>query len=136
MDEGNHVSSDTSAPERETTFYQLVGGEDGLRHLVDRFYEIMEADPAAAGIRAMHGEDLIPIREKLFAFMSGWLGGPRLFKGCVVGAHRGFAIGPDERDQWLRCMSQALAQSPIDPAVRKLLETPLYQIADFMRTRD
>ncbi len=138
MDNEHHISGDTTAhePRETTTLYRLIGGETGLRQLVVRFYEIMDTNPAAAGIRAMHGDDLAPVREKLFAFLSGWLGGPRLYAGCVMGAHRALSIGADERDQWLMCMTRALEESPIDPQVRALLAQPFFSIADFMRNRE
>lgn len=138
MGHAHQIADETSdAASGETaTLYRLIGGEPGLRHLVDRFYAIMDQDPAAADIRAMHGDDLAPVQEKLFAFLSGWLGGPRLYGGCVMGAHRAFSIGPEERDQWLMCMTRALAESAIDPQVRALLERPFFAIADFMRNRE
>ncbi len=112
-------------------FYLMIEGEDGLRRLVDRFYDIMDRDPSAGDVRATHGPDLAPVREKLFAFLSGWLGGPRLYAGCVIGAHRRFAITAEARDQWLACMDRALAET--HPQVREALMQPLTQIAGVMR---
>ncbi len=120
--------------------YDLIGGADGLRRIVDRFYAIMDSDPAAAGIRAMHGEDLGPIREKLFDFLSGWLGGPPLYfqrsgSVCLSHAHKPFAIGEAERDQWLMCMRRALVDEGVSEDVRQMLDEPLFRIADFVRNR-
>lgn len=119
----------------------MVGGEAGLRKIVDRFYEIMDQDPKAATIRAMHGADLAPIREKLFEFLSGWLGGPPLYSQrtgsiCITHAHQPFAIGPAERDQWVMCMRQALVDTGIPAETRELLDQPIFMIADFVRNRD
>jgi hemoglobin len=121
--------------------YELIGGEAALRRLVDRFYEIMDTDPRAATIRAMHGADLGPIREKLFEFLSGWLGGPPLYSQrtgsiCITHAHQPFAIGPAERDQWVMCMRQALIDVETPPAVREMLDPAFERIADFVRNRD
>ena len=121
--------------------YELIGGEAGLRRIVDRFYEIMDRDPRAATIRAMHGADLAPIREKLFEFLSGWLGGPPLYfqragSVCITSAHRPFAIGAAERDQWVMCMRQALIDEGISAETRELLDQPIFMIADFVRNRD
>jgi hemoglobin len=120
--------------------YELIGGEAGLRRIVDRFYAIMDSDPEAAGIRAMHGADLGPIREKLFEFLSGWLGGPPLYfqrsgSVCLSAAHRPFAIGEAERDQWLHCMRRALVEEGVSAEVREMLDEPLFRIADFVRNR-
>lgn len=117
------------------TPYELIGGEAGVRRLVNRFYDVMDSEPAAAGIRAMHASDLAPVRESLFAFLSGWLGGPRLYTRCIMSAHKPFAIGTAERDQWLLCMKCALADIKVSPAVREMLEQPLFNMADFIRNR-
>jgi len=57
--------------------FQAAGGTAGIERLVDDFYHAMNQFPQAAGIRAMYPEDLTLPREKLAAFLSGWLGGPR-----------------------------------------------------------
>lgn len=119
----------------QTTPYELVGGEAGVRRIVDRFYDIMDADPAAAAIRAMHAPDLGPMRETLFKFLSGWLGGPRLYQNCVMGAHGRFSIGETERDQWLACMTRALEETGVSDQIRELLQKPFFAMADAMCNR-
>ncbi len=121
--------------------YDALGGEAGVRALVDRFYDYMEVLPEAARTRAMHAEDLAPMRDRLTVFLVGWLGGPRRYAerfGRVVipVAHRPFDIGPEERDAWLLCMEKALEDSPLDPDMRARLMVPLRQMADMCRTRD
>lgn len=136
-------SHDTGAEQAEAeaprpTPYQMIGGAQTLHRIVDRFYEIMDSDPAAAGIRAMHGADLAPIREKLFDFLSGWLGGPPLYfqrpdHKCLHSAHAPYAIGEAERDAWLMCMYRALEDAGVDEETRQLLEKPFFAVADFVR---
>ena len=63
----------------EPTLYELIGGETELRSLVTRFYDLMEASPEAAQIRAIHPKNLRGSREKFFMFLSGWTGGPQLY---------------------------------------------------------
>ncbi|SFQ10864.1 hemoglobin [Geopseudomonas sagittaria] len=123
------------------TPYQLLGGEDGVRRLCEAFYDCMEQLPEAADIRRMHGEDLSGIRQKLFEFLSGWLGGPHLYAQkygsiCMTGPHRPFAIGPKERDQWLLCMDRALEQVGASEEVKAMLKQPLQAIADMIRNRE
>ena len=120
------------------TPYAMVGGEAGLRRIVERFYEIMDSDPGAAQIRAMHAADLSPVREKLFEFMSGWLGGPPLYQQnaqskCIVSAHSRFAIDAAARDQWLMCMRQALVDAGLPQEARDYLDSALFRLADFFR---
>lgn len=78
--------------------YQAAGGIDGLRRLVDDFYQQMDSLPEAAALRRLHPEDLAPSRDKLACFLSGWLGGPRLFSekyGAI--AIPAFHAGPSTR---------------------------------------
>jgi hypothetical protein len=86
-DEAGGRETPSGGPEA-SSFYDLVGGEASLARLVDRFYEIMDSEPAAAGIRAIHRGGLAPIRERLFAFLSGWLGGTRPYT-AASSAHTG-----------------------------------------------
>ncbi|HEY6609684.1 MAG TPA: group II truncated hemoglobin [Pseudomonas sp.] len=123
------------------TPYELLGGEDGVRRLCEAFYDCMEQLPEAADLRRMHGEDLSGIRQKLFEFLSGWLGGPHLYAQkygsiCMTGPHRPFAIGPKERDQWLLCMDRALEQVGASEEVKTMLKQPLQAIADMIRNRE
>lgn len=58
-------------PDPSTPYGQL-GGEDGIRQLVRRFYELMDTLPEAWDVRQMHPEDLSGSEEKLFKYLSGW----------------------------------------------------------------
>ena len=122
------------------TPYQLLGGESAVRSLVDRFYFYMDMLPETAGIRAMHGLSLAGARDKLFKFLSGWLGGPNLFieefgHPMLRRRHFPFAIGEAERDQWMLCMNQAMRDVIEDKALRDELTAALYKTADFMRNK-
>jgi hypothetical protein len=52
--------------EFQSSLYELLGGEKGLRSLVDRFYDIMDSSPEAKQIRRFHAKSLKRSREKLF----------------------------------------------------------------------
>ena len=97
----------------EPTLYELIGGESGLRKLVERFYDLIDSAPEAAQIRALHPKSLKQSREKFFMFLSGWSGGPALYiekygHPRLRMRHVPFSIGELERDQWLWCMNKAL----------------------------
>jgi hemoglobin len=62
----------------ERTPYAALGGDDTVRALVERFYDLMDAEPAYARVRRLHPADLAGARAKLYEFLSGWLGGPQL----------------------------------------------------------
>lgn len=125
---------------RQVSPYAEIGGADGVRRLVDRFYDIMDSDPAAADLRAMHARDLGPIRERLFEFLSGWLGGPPLYfqrpgHNCIMSAHRRYRIGEAERDQWMMCIRRAMEDTGVSPEMRRLLDAPFLRMCEAFRSK-
>ena len=127
-------------PMENTTTYELIGGDATVARLCDRFYELMDTVPQFQGIRAMHPADLANSRDKLYMFLSGWLGGPDLFvekfgHPRLRGRHMPFAIGIDERDQWVACMVLAMEDVGIEEAVRARLTANFFHTADFMRNK-
>jgi hemoglobin len=121
------------------TPYELLGADAGVRALAEAFYDAMDRLPEASRIRSMHAPSLEPIKTKLADYLSGWLGGPHHYFAqhghfCIRGAHEPFHIGPEERDQWLHCMEQALLKINASPALIEQLRGPLYRLADAMRT--
>lgn len=122
------------------SLYDLMGGEIGVRALIDRFYDIMDSAPEAKDIRALHAASLKGSREKLFMFLTGWSGGPQLYlqkygHPRLRQHHLPFAIGERERDQWLWCMNKAVEESDFIPAVKEHLKSRFSEIADFMRNQ-
>ena len=123
-----------------STPYALIGGETAVRGLVDRFYDLMDLEPAYAGIRTLHPQDLVGSRDKLFWFLSGWLGGPDLYQSRfghprLRARHLPYAIGIAERDQWMACMVQAMQEREIDPALAERLAQAFFGTADWMRNK-
>jgi hemoglobin len=128
------------AEPQQPTPYEMIGGEAKLRALVDRFYDLMELEPRYAELRAAHGSTLEHAREKLFMFLSGWLGGPPLYTDkfghpMLRARHLPFSIGAVERDQWIACMGQAMAELEVPEPFRLGLLGNLYKTADWMRNR-
>ena len=123
------------------TPYDLLGGEQAVLSLVDRFYFFMDTLPEAAGIRAIHAKSLAGARNKLFKFLSGWLGGPDLFiqeygHPRLRQRHFPFAIGTAERDQWMLCMNKAIADIPMNPILETNLKNALQELATHMINQD
>lgn len=124
----------------QQTAYELIGGAEKLRELVDRFYDLMELEPEFAGIRAMHPTPLDSSRDKLFWFLSGWTGGPDLYierhgHPRLRARHLPYAIASDERDQWLRCMAWAMQDVGLAESMQERLMQAFYQTADWMRNK-
>ena len=126
-------------PTQHATPFEWIGGEDRVRALVDRFYDLMDIEPRYRELRAAHGNTLESARQKLFWFLCGWLGGPSVLHRPVRppapahARHMPFAIGIKERDQWVACMDQAMGETGVDAALRERLKTSFFQTADWMR---
>ena len=120
------------------TLYEWIGGEDRIKASVDRFYDLMDLEPDYAALRTAHGNTLTGARDKLFWFLCGWMGGPqhyteRFGHPMLRARHMPFKIGIQERDQWLACMNQAMAETGVDDALRTRLAGSFLQTADWMR---
>ena len=120
--------------------YAALGGGEALRALVDRFYDLMDLEVAYAGIRALHPSALDGSRDKLYLFLSGWLGGPDLYvqrfgHPRLRARHLPFSIGIAERDQWLACMAQAMSECHVDPSLAERLAAAFFDTADWMRNK-
>ena len=119
------------------TPYAMIGGEQTLPNLVDRFYFYMDTLPEVKGIRAIHQHNLSSAKDKLFKFLSGWLGGPNLFieefgHPMLRARHLPFVIGESERDQWMLCMNKALAELAMDSQLKINIQNALQQLATHM----
>lgn len=122
------------------THFEQLGGEAGIRRLVDRFYDLMDTAPEAATIRALHARSLKSSREKLHLFLVGWTGGPPVYMEKfghprLRMRHFPFPIATRERDEWLWCMDRALDEHEMPDELRTVLKTRFQQLADHMRNR-
>jgi hemoglobin len=120
------------------TPYEWIGGEETVKALVERFYDLMDLEPGYRDLRAAHGTELTHARQRLFWFLCGWLGGPqhyteRFGHPRLRMRHMPFAIGIKERDQWLACMDQAMGEIGVDGKLRARLRESFFQTADWMR---
>jgi len=108
--------------------------------LVGRFYDRVAGDPI---LRPLYPEtdDALPLaRRRLTLFLAQYWGGPTTYdeeRGHprLRMRHAPFAIGPAERDAWLRLMRQALADAAPRPDVADRLEAYFVMAADAMRNR-
>ena len=125
----------------EDTLYEQLGGAAGVRALVVRFYALMDELPEARGVRDLHPPDLKVSVEKLFMFLSGFLGGPSLYvqeygHPRLRARHLPFPIGTNERDQWVLCMEKALQENVASEPLRLTLLNYFKRTADHMRNSD
>jgi len=124
----------------ESSPFEMIGGEAAVRRLVDRFYDLMDSEPEARGIRSMHPQSLDTSREKLRLFLTGWLGGPPVYverfgPPMLRARHLPFPIAEPERDAWLMCMNVALEEQEMPQELRDFLRDRFAAMADHMRNR-
>ncbi|MCM0045105.1 MAG: group II truncated hemoglobin [Burkholderiaceae bacterium] len=125
---------------QQPDLYALVGGDDKLRELVDRFYDLMDLEPQFAALRAMHPPSLDGSRDKLYRFLSGWTGGPDIYtqkygQPFLRARHLPFAIASRERDDWLTCMLLAMRELGYGEEREDLLLQAFFRTADWMRNK-
>jgi hemoglobin len=133
------ASPSPSSPTPPTPYEQL-GGDAGVRKLVDRFYDLIDSAPEAATIRALHARSLKAAREKLYLYLTTWTGGPPVYTDRyghprLRMRHFPFRIGIRERDEWLWCMDRALNEQEMPAEMREYLRERLHQLADHMRNQ-
>ncbi|OWT70142.1 MULTISPECIES: group II truncated hemoglobin [unclassified Achromobacter] len=123
------------------SIFEQLGGEPGVRALVERFYDLMDMDADLADLRAAHGPSLDNARDRLFWFLCGYFGGPdhyieRFGHPRLRARHLPFSIGTRERDQWVVCMGRAMAEQGLEQALMDRLLHSFYGTADWMRNRE
>lgn len=136
----NPADATVQATAQADTAYERLGGEAAVRALVDRFYDLMDLEPAYAELRALHPTTLAGSRDKLFWFLCGWLGGPQYYverfgHPRLRARHLPYPIGIKERDQWLACMDQAMQDLQLDAALVERLRAAFFNTADWMRNK-
>ncbi|MDX1442488.1 MAG: group II truncated hemoglobin [Gammaproteobacteria bacterium] len=125
----------------QETLYDKLGGDEGIRRIVDAFYDVMDEEPDVTTIRRLHPDDLAESREKLYLFLSGWAGGPALYNEKhghprLRYRHLPFSIGNEEAAQWLYCMDAALKRCGVNPETGDWMMRSLTMTAMHMRNRE
>ncbi len=121
--------------------YELLGGADAVRALVERFYEIMsDREPALAHLHVCTPDGRVARepRDRFAMFLIGWLGGPddyvqRHGHPRLRMRHARVPVNIAMRDAWLRCMSAAMDERGVAGEVRAFLDARFAEVADFMR---
>ena len=121
----------------QQTPYLLMGGEKAISSLVERFYFYMDTLPEAKELRAVHAPDLSSAKDKLYKFLSGWLGGPDLFiqeygHPRLKQRHFPFKVNQQVRDQWVFCMRKALYEIAMPDELRNNIKQAIGDLATHM----
>ncbi|WP_409342275.1 globin [Paenibacillus sp. MBLB4367] len=121
------------------TIYEAIGGEQAVRRIVEAFYPKVQAHP---DLGPLFPENILPVMDKQFMFLSQFFGGPSLFSDeyghpMMRARHMPFPITPKRANAWLSCMKAALEEIGIDETLRQVvlerLQGPAYH---FVNTDD
>ncbi|SNR60845.1 hemoglobin [Methylobacillus rhizosphaerae] len=142
----NHPSAMThpSYPVQKTgSLYNRVGGETGLRKLIETFYDIIEFEPQGRMLHLLHlkGHGVAHSRIEQFNFLSGFLGGPQLYiekyrHSNVRDMHVHVEIDAAARDSWLECMLVAIDRVGLPTDVKDDLMSNLTRVAFQLQNKD
>ncbi len=121
------------------SLYERVGGQTQLAKLANRFYDVMMRDQVASTVLNMHPKDLTRSRKRLEHYLCEWFGGPSLYGKQYVNAewiksrHKHLAIGLEERNQWMHCMTTAMRELDIEPSLQQELTNKFFELSGFIR---
>lgn len=128
---------------RVELLYDRVGGENGVRALVEAFYDIVEkeADGQILHILHLRGHGVAHSRIEQVNFLSGFFGGPSLYvekygHSNVRKMHEHVEINSDARDAWLKCMSMAIDRIGQTADVKEALMTHFTRVAAMLKNKD
>jgi len=127
-------------PPGETPF-ELVGGADRIRALVEKFYDVMsDREPALARLHVCTPDGRVDrgSRDRFALFLIGWLGGPQDYIAQhghprLRMRHARVAVDGAMRDAWLRSMTAAMDAVGLAGPVRALLDWRFAEVATAMR---
>ncbi|MDC8829131.1 group II truncated hemoglobin [Alteromonas gilva] len=132
------ISKQTTAHSTDVvTPYQAIGGEKTVLTLANRFYDIMEQDPVAADLLAIHPQPLTRIRHVFYLYLTMWLGGPNQYEQerghpRLRARHLPYTVTPALKAQWMYCMRKAMYETVDNMQIADQLLKALDQLADHM----
>ncbi|OUM98472.1 MAG: globin [Paenibacillaceae bacterium ZCTH02-B3] len=118
------------------TIYEKIGGAPTIRRLVEAFYPKVKADPL---IGPLFPDDIRPLMEKQFMFLSQFFGGPPLYSmkyghPMMRARHLPFPITVERAEAWLDCMRRALQETGLSLELQELvlerLKGPAYHFVN------
>lgn len=127
--------------EATITLYEAIGGDETVRRLTRRFYELMDTLPEAKRCRAIHPPSLEGSERKLYEYLTGYLGGPPLYiekygHPRLRSRHFIAPIGAAERDEWMLCFRRAMDETIEHPKLRDIIWAPIERLAHHMQNKD
>jgi hemoglobin len=116
------------------SLYDRIGGEETLRQLTDRFYDLVFTNEIIAHL---FKSDKDEIKEKQRLFLTQFLGGPSLYSEVfghprLRARHIPHPITEEDAIAWLTCMDKAISSLTLSDELKKELFSRFPQSALFM----
>lgn len=118
------------------SLYELMGGASAVRRLVEAFYPRVQADPL---LSPLFPEDIMPVMEKQYMFLTQLFGGPPLYSNeyghpMMRARHLAFGITNVHAAAWLNCMNKAMEEialpQPVIELLMERLQGPAYHFVN------
>lgn len=128
-------------PTAEDGPFHRLGGADGVRALVEEFYDAMgRHEPVLTALHQCDetGNVTRVMRDRFALFLIGWLGGPDDYVAQhghprLRMRHAQTPVDEAMRDAWLRSMGKALDARKVTGEVRGYLDARFAEVAEFLR---
>jgi hemoglobin len=107
----------------QNTIYEMMGGSETLQRLIEAFYPKVQGHPL---LGPLFPEDIEPIMEKQFMFLTQFFGGPALYSEqyghpMMRARHMPFPITKEHADAWLSCMRLALKEVDLEAELQSII---------------
>jgi hemoglobin len=114
--------------------FAAIGGAETIARLVDAFYARVVAHPELASI---FPQEIGPVRDKQYLFLTQFLGGPALFSQeyghpMLRARHMPHEITPSRAEAWLACMREAMDDIELSGDMREYIFERLTMTAHHM----
>ena len=125
---------------QQSNAYDRIGGEKTIRALAQQFYLQMQSKQETKKLLSIHRAPISESEQKLFEFLSGWLGGPQLYQQkhghpALRARHMPFKVDETMRDQWLVCMKAAIEIEVKEQQHQQAIYSAISTLADHMRNQ-
>ena len=117
--------------------YEMLGGDEPIRRLVDAFYVRVYQDPV---LRPMFPAEMEESKRRQLLFLIQFFGGPRLYSEerghpRLRMRHFSFAIDRRARDHWLQHMLEAIDEAGIEGRAREQMREYFDRASAFLINR-
>lgn len=131
------LKKDKQPAAAQNSVYEAIGGEPTVKAIANTFYDIMETDPMAAELLAIHPQPLTRIRHVFFLYLQMWMGGPNDFEKQfghprLRARHLPFTVTPALKAQWMYCMRKSMMTHVSDLALANRILDALDSLAEHM----